>query len=82
MRHVAAARFLLERGGVDVNGASPKHGDTPLHRACRSGQLPLVKMLLEAGADVNVENKDGDSPARIAQYFGFPDIARMLAADN
>ncbi len=82
MNHVAAARFLLEQGGVDVSGASPKDGDTPLHRACMSGRLAVAKMLLEEGADAHVENVDGDLPARIAQRYGFPDIARMLAGDG
>jgi hypothetical protein len=41
---------------------SREHGSTALHWAAYVGQLEVVKMLLEAKADVNVHNRDGRSP--------------------
>jgi ankyrin repeat protein len=58
--NVAAARLLLE------HGADPEawdyHGCTALIRAVRSGYLPIVKLFVKAGADVNRHAEDGPLP--------------------
>ncbi|KAL4772999.1 hypothetical protein BDW60DRAFT_206760 [Aspergillus nidulans var. acristatus] len=46
-------RFQLDRG-LDLNAASDDEWGTPLHCAAASGKNNLVKMLLEAGADLTV----------------------------
>lgn len=50
MMQVAAVRWLLQQN------ANPNHADkagyTPLAWACRSGVLPVVVALVEAGADI------------------------------
>ncbi len=38
------------------------NGNTPLHCAIRDGQVSTVKMLVEAGADVNAQNDFGCTP--------------------
>lgn len=37
-------------------------GWTPLHEACIRGHHEVVKILLEAGADINAQGLDQDSP--------------------
>jgi ankyrin repeat protein len=50
------------RKGVDVN-ARDDEGYTALHRACAAGNLPIVTILLEAGADIHArENESGMTP--------------------
>lgn len=44
-------RLLLQRN-ASVKLATP-HGGSPLHYACSWGDLPMMKALLQAGADVN-----------------------------
>ncbi|KAJ5635238.1 ankyrin 2-3/unc44 [Penicillium longicatenatum] len=44
-------------------------GNAALHYACRSGRPESVKVLLEAGADPNLLNKDGKSPFRECAHF-------------
>lgn len=45
-----AAASLLIKANADVNGFD-NAGATPLHIAARNGNLPLVKLLVENGAD-------------------------------
>lgn len=39
-----------------------KDGWTALHNACSRGNLPIVRMLVERGARVDVQNKTGHTP--------------------
>jgi len=50
---------LLIQGGADVN--CPNHvGSTPLHCSAEAGNIPVIKMLLDAGASVNGVDDRGD----------------------
>ncbi len=52
--------------GADVNttAVSPaRDGDTPLHVACRTKNLPMIQVLVAAGADDTLTNDAGDTPA-------------------
>src|SRR5262249_37821252 len=51
---LAAARFLLDRG-VDP-AARNQEGETPLHWACWAPEPEAIKLLLERGAPVHVED--------------------------
>lgn len=47
-----------------------KDGRTPLHSACASSNVDVVKRLLEAGATVNVQSEDGATPlARVCPLY-------------
>jgi ankyrin repeat protein len=64
-RSVHLSRLLLD-AGADVNrqGAG---GFTALHSAAQSGEVELVKLLLERGADRGLRASDGKRPADYAQ---------------
>jgi len=51
----AVIRLLLQQG-VNVNAISDK-GDTALYRACKSRELEVVQILLDAGADINLTSE-------------------------
>jgi ankyrin repeat protein len=74
---IATVRRLLKRG-VDVNARTIVYkGLTPLSLAARNGHTDIVKLLLEAGADPNVESYEGRTPL---MQVANGNICRMLLA--
>ena len=69
--HVAAmsstnlTRLLVEHG-AQVN-VQTTQGDTPLMYAVESGKPATVAVLLQAGADANIQNKDGKTARELAE---------------
>jgi len=58
-----------------------KGGDRPLFRAVKSGNIDVVKLLLEKGADPNVSFDDATgSPLDSAVLGGDPEMVRLLIA--
>ena len=60
--------------------------NSPLHQACQKGKdadcLQLVEMLLKMKADVNVLNRDKQSPLLIAVKRDFPNTVKCLLANG
>ena len=67
--HLSQARELINKENVNVD-MPMKDGITPLQYACRENNLPMVRFLLEAKANVNYSAAIGsfrkDSPLQIA----------------
>lgn len=47
---------MLEKG-ADVRATDYQMARTPLHFACASGQIKIVKLLVEAGSDLEAHEK-------------------------
>lgn len=77
----AVARALSY--GADINTPSQhlySHG-TPLHHAACSGSVETVKVLVEAGADLNARDSAWDgTPLGWAEYGNHTEIAQYLKA--
>lgn len=61
--------WLLEHG-ADPNVRCYEQEETVLHCACRTGNAPLVRRLLEFGADPKLARKDGKTPFDLAAATG------------
>ncbi|KAK3703599.1 hypothetical protein QZH41_019148 [Actinostola sp. cb2023] len=74
--------FLLKQTqlNVDVNKRSSSSGNTPLHTAVNAGNLNIVKLLAEAGADMNAWNCDceGATPLHLAIISDNKDMVHLL----
>lgn len=62
--------------GANVNFTT--RGETALHHAIRSGCFESVKFLIEARAELNVFNKDGESPLILAAKNRNAEITKLL----
>ncbi|KAK3268434.1 hypothetical protein CYMTET_23064 [Cymbomonas tetramitiformis] len=70
----AAARALLEAGaGVDAGT-----GQRPLHAAAMKGTVEMVRELVEKGAEVDAEDREGCTALTVALAFGQEAAARAL----
>jgi ankyrin repeat protein len=64
--------------GADVN-VQGDGGWTPLHLAVREGSVEIARMLIGAGADLNLQDTWGSkTPLHWAPLWGRVEIARML----
>lgn len=73
--HVGNMQQLI-RQGANVN--TEEFGETPLLKAIKANQSQAVLALLEAGADVNLPVKNGDTPLQTAVDFGRAEIVSLL----
>ena len=54
-------------------------GETPLHRAAAFGNITIIKMLLDAGADPSMKDANGDTPISWGSwYLRDADVLRLL----
>jgi ankyrin repeat protein len=70
------------KAGVETGGFmrdSRTKGETPLHRAAAFGESETIKLLLEAGAQVDARDANGDTPLSWASWHLRPaPILRQL----
>ena len=62
----------------DVNVKADQHGQTALMLAVSHGRLDTVRLLLAAGANVNIQDDDGSSALMCAAEHGHLAIVRVL----
>ena len=70
-------KVLLDRG-ANHSPARDNDGWTPLHLAAMFGKVDVIQLLLEAGADPYVADKDGHDVIDVARQFKHFQIADML----
>lgn len=81
--HVDCARVIVD--GSDTQKANleiteKSYSWTPLHVAAVDGSLPVVNLLVDAGADISKPDASGWTAKEHAALRGHMDIARLLTA--
>lgn len=61
----AALELLKHGANLDIQD---EEGNTALHTAVKSGNIELIEILLKAGADRNIRNKEGHLPGALAVH--------------
>jgi cytohesin len=63
----------------NIKGPNPNPlGFTPLHYAAMYGRHEIAELLLERGADPNIQDNDGDTPLHLAAANGYSEIVKLL----
>ncbi|GJQ67460.1 hypothetical protein Trydic_g5119 [Trypoxylus dichotomus] len=76
--HVVKRLFSL----ADVNVRAKQHGQTALMLAVSHGRLDMVKMLLEAGAYINIQDEDGSTALMCAAEHGHVEIVKYFLSQK
>lgn len=69
-QHIAA--------GSDLNVKEPSMGSSPLITAAVFGKTEVARALIEAGADVNLQNNEGSTALHSAAFLCRTEIVKML----
>ncbi len=74
-------RHIIEKR-PDIVDARNSHGHTPLSEAVPTGNLDIVRALVEAGADPMQRNHGGSSLIDAAAHVGCVEVARFLQSNG
>jgi len=69
---------LVTRSDCNVNGVFAGH--TALQAASQNGHLEVLRLLLRSGADLELEDKDGDRAVHHAAFGDEPGVMEVIAA--
>uniref|UniRef100_A0A665X5N4 E3 ubiquitin-protein ligase MIB2 n=1 Tax=Echeneis naucrates TaxID=173247 RepID=A0A665X5N4_ECHNA len=75
--HRDVAEILIKEGRCDINIRNNRN-QTPLQLAVTQGHTNLVQLLVAEGADVNMEDEDGDTAMHVALLR--PQLANLSAS--
>ena len=73
-----AALKILRQDPGQLNARDAEHGNTPLHWAAYKGNLQMVQLLVEQGADLNATTVEGYTPLRDAIYKNHHQVFNYL----
>ena len=73
---------LLLARGADANSADDDRGNTALMGVAFKGYDEIARLLIDAGADVNLRNHAGQTALMMAALVGQTDIIEMLLASG
>ena len=73
-------RRAPRRNRADVNAREQRYGDTALMWAAVAGHVDVVRLLIEAGADVRAVDDEGVTALHLARANGHTEVAAALLA--
>ena len=75
--YVPSVKQYLDNGG-DPDRREPLGNSPLLLVACLHGHADVAAALLTAGADVNLQNPDGETPLHVAVLVAYPEVVKVL----
>lgn len=80
-KDVAKAREILDKpGSTVVNARDPATGDAPIHIVVKSHDIGWLGFLLQANADANARDRDGNTPLVLAAAGRWTEGVTLLVA--
>jgi ankyrin repeat protein len=74
-------KYLLSIKGIQMNSRD-RRGETPLHRAFKSGSIDIINILLNTnGVDVNVQDNKGKAVLHISRVKFLPILLKLEDID-
>ena len=73
----SAVRALIE-GGADVHATHPRTGETAFLLAAEREKLDIMRMLLDAGVDIEQKNSSGETALFAAAYWDEKETVKWL----
>jgi len=64
--------------GTDINKKEQMTGSTPLITAATFGKNEIAELLIDAGADLSIQNNDGATALHVAAFFCRVEIVQVL----
>ena len=74
---IDGVRFFSKAGSLVINQRN-KGGATALHIACRESNLEIAKILIDNGANVNIQDNEGWTPLMRASIANNSDLVEYL----
>lgn len=71
VKHKDAPKFIDDQG--------PNNGYTPLHDAIWHGHTEAAKVLIKAGAKLDLKTYEGDTPLDLAIRYQYSDIVEIIS---
>ncbi|KAK0162182.1 hypothetical protein PV327_008537 [Microctonus hyperodae] len=78
--HLSVANRLFQL--ADVNIRAKLHGQTALMLAVSHGRKDMTRLLLDAGAAVNIQDEDGSTALMCAAEHGHTEIVKLLLTNT
>ena len=75
--HLQLVNFLYEQG-ISVDAKNSRTGQTALHLPVKLNHVEVVKFLINAGADVNSVDNEGNTPLHYTAMANRLEIAKIL----
>ena len=73
---------LAKQGRLCLNTKEKNSKRTPLHIACLQGNIDVIRILLQFGANPNCRDKHGKTPVHYVAYYGYEDCLNELKNSN
>ncbi|XP_044139350.1 uncharacterized protein LOC122929742 [Bufo gargarizans] len=76
--NVQVVEMLLRSHSIGTINLRSIKDFTPLHEAVRGRSIETVKLLIEKGADTNLQDQEGNTPLHLASYLRPPSLSSAI----
>jgi len=75
---IVSATNISNESSFTLNNSYTYGGESLLHVATKKGNLSMVKLLIEGGANINIQDESGNTPLHYSAANGKKDVVKYL----